>query len=140
MQVLNIENKVFNTVATALRNAYSGIFVSGEYVDVPSSFPAVTLMETANTVLESHRTATAIENGVRVTYEANVYSNKTSGKKAEAKAVLTSLDAQMLALGFTRTFSNTVPNFNDATIYRMVARYEAVVLPEGENEYRIYTN
>jgi len=33
----------------------------------------------------------------------------------------------MAALGFTRIVLNPVPDMNDATIYRMVARYRAVV-------------
>lgn len=138
--MIDIEAKVFDTVAAALRAAFPGIYVAGEYVEAPSSFPAVTLTENSNTVMTKMRTAYAIENGVSVMYEANVYSNKTSGKKAEAKAVLRKLDEQMLGMGFTRMFSGAVPNYADATIYRITARYEAVVLPEGENHYRVYTN
>lgn len=138
--MIDIENLVFNTVATALRSEFAGIYVAGEYVDAPSSFPAVTLTESSNTIVQRMRTAGAIENGVSVMYELNVYSNKKSGKKAEAKAILAAADRQLLDMGFTRTFSNPVPNVRDATIYRITARYEAVVLPEGNNSYRIYTN
>ena len=86
------------------------------------------------------RTAQAIENGVDVMYEINVYSNRTQGKKEQAKSIMDVVDATMADLGFTRTYRNPVPNFNDATIFRLVARYEATVLPEGNNGYRIYAN
>ena len=46
--MINIESEVFNTVATALRSEFTGIFVSGESVAAPSSFPAVTLVEDDN--------------------------------------------------------------------------------------------
>lgn len=138
--MVDVEAKVFTVVSTALRAQFSPLFVSGEYVDAPPSFPAVTLTESSNTVVQSRRTAQAIENGASVMYEANVYSNKRSGKKAEAKSIMAALDEQMASLGFTRTFMNPIPNVADASIYRIVARYEAVVLPEGENKYRIYTN
>lgn len=138
--MIDIEGKVFATVSTALRAAFSGIFISGEYVDAPNTFPAVTLTESSNTVIRNRRTAQSIENGVSVLYEANVYSNKRSGRKAEAKAIMAVLDEQMTTLGFTRTFMNPIPNVADASIYRIVARYEAAILPEGENKYRVYTN
>lgn len=138
--MVDIESKVFSTVSTALRTAYSGIFVSGEYIDAPGSFPAVTLTESSNTVIRNRRTAQRIENGANVMYEANVFSNKKGGKKAQAREIMATLDAEMASLGFTRTFMNPIPNINDATIYRLVARYEAAVLPEGENSYRVYTN
>ena len=77
--MIDAENLVFSTVATALRSQFQGIFVSGEYVSAPASFPAVTLVEINNRVLERMRTL-RIENAAIVTYELNVYSNKTRGK------------------------------------------------------------
>jgi len=140
--VVDIENVVFATVATALRNEYgvANIFVAGEYTETPSKFPAVTLTESSNTVITNRRTAQQIENGAAVLYEVNVYSNKTKGKKSEAKEIMALIDAEMSNMGFTRTFLNPIPNVVDATIYRIVARYTAAVLPEGDNLFRIYTN
>ena len=138
--MINIEAKVFNDVAEALRSQFPGVFVAGEYTESPSTFPAVTLTESSNVVIRNRRTAQAIENGCSVMYECNVYSNKAGGRKAEARAIMAAADAKMAELGFTRTFLNPIPNINDATIYRIVARYTADVLPEGDNSYRIYAN
>ena len=140
--MVNIEEKVFSTVATALRDEYgtANIFVAGEYTETPSKFPAVTLTESSNTVITNRRTAQSIENGVAVLYEVNVYSNKTKGKKSEAKEIMALIDEQMSNMGFTRTFLNPIPNVVDATIYRIVARYTAAVLPEGNDTYRVYAN
>lgn len=68
-----------------------------------------------------------IENVAALMYEVNVYSNKTSGKKAEAKAIAATADEAFASLGFTRTMSSQVPNLNDASIYRITCRYQAVV-------------
>ena len=124
--MIDIENDVFNAVATALRTAHSGIQVYGEYVESPAKFPAVTIVEADNRILERMRT-TSIENAASVMYEINVYSNKSVGKKAEAKAIATTADNVMSSIGFTRTFREQVPNMKDATIYRIVCRYEAVI-------------
>lgn len=55
--MIDIESAVFSAVAAALRKEYDGIFVSGEAVDVPTAFPAVTLMERSNAAYEKTQTA-----------------------------------------------------------------------------------
>ena len=133
--MIDLENDIFTAVATALRTAHSGIFVTGEYVPVPPKFPAVSIVEADNRVVEGLRTLN-IENAARVMYECNVYSNKANGKKSEAKAIANTLDTAFASIGFTRTLKNQVPNFNDATIYRIVCRYEAII----DKDFWIYHN
>lgn len=133
--MINIEYDIFTAVATALRTAHTGIYVTGEYVPAPPKFPAVSIVEADNRVFQRMRTLT-IENAASVMYEVNIYSNKVSGKKAEAKAIAETLDAKFAEIGFTRTMMNQIPNLNDASIYRIVCRYEAVV----DKDYWIYQN
>ena len=61
--MIDVENIVFSTIATALREKYDGIFVSGEYTDLPARFPAVTIVEEDSAVVQRMRT-TNIENAV----------------------------------------------------------------------------
>ena len=68
-----------------------------------------------------------IENAVQSMFEVNVYSNKVSAKKSEAKAIAATADDFFSSIGYTRTFREQVPNLKDASIYRIVCRYEAVV-------------
>lgn len=126
--MIDVENEIFSTVATALRAAFTGIFVSGEYVAAPSSFPAVTLVEDDNSTVSSTLDSSGHENHAQIMYTANVYSNKSSGKKAECKAILAVIDTQMFGMGFVRVVSSPMemPNANQ-TIYRMVARYKATI-------------
>jgi hypothetical protein len=125
--VINIESEVFNTLATELRAEYSPISVYGEYVKAPSVFPCVTIEEKDNYVLERTQTSDGIENHAGLLYEINVYSNKSSGKKSQCKEIFTLIDGEMASMGFTRTMLNPFPNEEDATIYRMIGRYKAVV-------------
>lgn len=133
--MIDLENDVFDVVAKELRAAHKGIYAVGEYVPAPPKFPAVSIVEADNRVLERMRTLN-IENAATVMYEVNIYSNKASGKKTEAKAIAATLDAEFSKIGFTRTMKNQVPNFNDATIYRIVCRYEAIV----DKDFWIYHN
>lgn len=133
--MIDIENDVFTSVANTLKTAYSGIFVTSEEVPAEANLPAVSIVEADNRVVQRMRT-TNIENAASVMYEVNIYSNKASGKKSEAKEIAKTLDAKFAQIGFTRTMRNQVPNFNDTRIYRIVCRYEATV----DSDLWIYHN
>lgn len=132
---IDLESDIYSAVAEELLQKHEGVSVYGEYVEKPAEFPAVTLVEADNRVLERMRTRN-IENAASVMWEANIYSNKAPGKKAEAKAIAATLDAKMAEIGFTRTFKSQMANLNDATIFRIVCRYEAVI----DKDFWIYQN
>lgn len=125
--MINIENELFSKVSAKVRESYPGIYMSGEYVKSPTSFPAVSFVEMDNTVYTSTQTSDETENHASLMYEVNVYSNKTKGKKTECKEIITLIDNEMAILGFSRTMLQPIPNMDDATIYRIVARYKGVV-------------
>ena len=124
--MIDLENDIYDYAAKALRAAHTGIDVAAEYVEMPAKFPHVSIVEADNRILERMRTNN-IENAIQSMYEVNIYSNKASGKKSEAKAIANTLDDVLSGIGFTRTFREQVPNLRDATIYRIVCRYEAVI-------------
>lgn len=130
--MIDIENAVFNRVATRVREVFPGIFMTGEYVKSPPSFPAASLMEMDNSTRIETIDSGSNENHANVMYEVNVYSNKTVGKKTECKAIIALIDEEMLAMGFSRSTLTPVPNENDSTIYRMVGRYRAAVSSKHE--------
>lgn len=125
--MIDIENIVFDRVATRVREVFPDIFMVGEFVNSPPFFPAVFLMEMDNSVRIETIDSGSGENHVNVMYEVTTYSNKTTGKKSECKAIMALIDEEMLAMGFTRSTLTPVPNDNDSTIYRMVGRYRATV-------------
>lgn len=125
--MIDIENEVFTLVATALRAAYSKIFVTGEYVKAPSSFPCVSLVQASNTTHRATQTSTEMENHADIMFEVNIYSNKETGKKTECKAIAAIVDDKMKSLGFDRAMLQPISNLNDTSIYRMTGRYRAVV-------------
>lgn len=125
--MIDIENPVFDRVANKVREVFPGIFMVGEYVSSPASFPAVSLMEMENATNTETIDSGSCENHADVMYEVNVYSNRTVGKKSECKAIIALIDEEMLAMGFSRSTLTPVPNEYDSTIYRMVGRYIATV-------------
>ena len=125
--MIDIENEVFDRVAKRVREQFPGIFMTGEYVNSPASFPAVSLVEMDNSTRESTIDSSSVENHANVMYEVNVYSNKTTGKKTECKKIIALIDMEMSAIGFVRSTLTPVPNEYDSTIYRVVGRYRAAV-------------
>ncbi len=132
--MIDIENQVFDRVAKRVREQFPDIFITGEYVNSPSSFPAVSLVEMDNSLREPTVDSGSNENHANVMYEVNVYSNKTAGKKSECKAIIALIDTEMTAMGFVRSTLTPVQNEYESTIYRMVGRYRAAV----SSDYKIY--
>ena len=81
--MIDVEGKVYTPVATALRAAFDGIEVSGDYTKVPAAFPFVSMVEADNYLTPSHLDNSDEEKFVTIMYEINVYSDKASGKKSE---------------------------------------------------------
>ena len=125
--MIDIENEVFAAVAGAVRNKYPAAYVVGEYVKSPSRFPCVSVVEMDNFAYDSTQSSGSLENHASVTYEVNIYSNKTSGKKSECKAIASLIDNEFATLGLSRTMLQPIPNVDDATIYRITGRYMGVV-------------
>lgn len=136
--MIDIENKIINDITVAVRNEfgsdYPNLTCLGEYVDVPSGFPCVTIVEEDNYVYRNSQDENT-ENNANVMYSVNIYTNNINGKKQLAKKIADVVDGVMSGYSFTRMTRTPIPN-EDRTIYRIVMRYSAVVskgMAVGEN-------
>lgn len=130
--MVTIESEIYTELAEALRSEFEGIFVSGEYVAAPPRFPAVSIEEADNYTATSELDTDGEKFSV-VMYEINIYTNKTVGKKSQAKAILAVIDNLLIGRNFTRLSAPPVPNI-DSSIYRITARYRAET--DGKMVYR----
>ena len=124
--MIDIENELFTTVKAALSTEYPNAAVSGVTTFAPPSFPFVCFEEIDNYVSKTTIDSARVENFARVTYEVNIYSNKTSGGKSEAKAILSVIDECLGGLGFCRGSATGLVDDNTKT-YRIICRYTATV-------------
>lgn len=131
--MIDLEPELFTILATALRAAFSGIFVTGEAVSAPAAFPCASIVERSNTTYSRTLDSANKEHHANLMYQCDYYSNLTSGKKTQCKAMAKVVDDIMIGYNFTRTFLEPVDNVG-AGIYRMTARYTAV----ADNDKRIY--
>ncbi len=129
--MIDFANETFTTVATAVRNAHPGTTVASEYTRKPSQFPAVTVEEISNVMVDHLEDSSNEERFAGVTYRIQVFSNKQSGKRTEARTIFATVDAELRRLGFRRVTYTTIPEIYESTIYNINATYEAVVSAAG---------
>lgn len=127
------ENEVYTRVATALRAEFPGIDLASEYIRSPSVFPHVSIVMADNSIIAERQDTGSGETDL-VMFEVNIYSNKANTKKSECKAIAKVIDSLLYAMNFRRLSLNPVPNMENATIYRLVARYR--VATDGKFFYR----
>lgn len=137
--MIDIENYIFDNISKELRNQFQNIFVKSEYVKNVSEFPCVFINEKTNAVVQE-TSDEIIENHVNLMYQIDIFSNLTSGKKAECKRILKVVDDKMVEMGFVRILCEPIENLEDATIYRITARYSAIVGREINGVNQIYRN
>lgn len=131
--MIDVEAAVFNRVAEKFDIAYPNGTRVSEPIDAPASFPCMSLVEADNATYTGSLDSAMTEHDAWLMYELNVYSNLASGAKQQCKDIITLVDNELLAMGFTRTFCHQTKN-SDTKIYRMTARYRAVI----SEELRIY--
>lgn len=132
--MIDIEKMVYTPIAEVLRERFKGIEVSGAYVNAPAKFPYVSIVEQDNYMSVNRLDSSDSEKFATVMYEVNVYSNKSASKRAVCREIMGVIDEMLYKRNFIRLSMSPVPNMENGTIYRLVARYRAET--DGETIYR----
>ena len=132
--MIDIGNELYTYVRDRVKTLYPEVTFADEYQG-QQTFPICTFAIADNAINTYRIDSGNVENAVNLLVEVNVYSNKVSGRKTEAKKIMNAVDDSMKIKGFTRTMCNSIPNLADATIYREIARYVATV----DAKQNIYT-
>ena len=62
-----------------------------------------------------------------IVYHIEIFDNGLDGTgKQNVERILAIIDPVMRLMGFRRTYSAPVPNFDDASVYRKVVRYSKI--------------
>lgn len=131
--MIDIESTVFAKVAEAYDAAFPGGARTGEPINTPAKFPCLSVVEDDNFTYEKSLDTSMREHHAQVLYTVDVFSNLTSGAKQQCQNIMNVVDDVFQDLGFVRLFCNQTKN-QDNKIYRMTARYRAVV----SEDFRIY--
>lgn len=136
--MIDKENEVYTRIKNAVKSEYTEVTLAdvnfSDYQNTTSVFPFISIVQNdsyTNTETSDNRPQ---ENSIVVTFQIDVYSNNSSKKKAECKAIMDIIDRTFQAMNFTRQLLSPTPNMADATIYRLTAKYQAVA--DQNNFYR----
>lgn len=124
--MIDVESTIFDRVADAFDAVYPNGSRYGEQTTSPPKFPCLTLEQVDSSTYQLSLDDASMEHNAWITFEANVYSNKTRGAKAECKKIMQLVDSQMQALNFIRLFCTPAKNA-DKKYFRLTARYRAVI-------------
>ena len=130
--MIDYEVKIFNRVhAKVAPLCAKKKFTSTIITDLPTAFPAASLIEMDNTTIRRRQSSTPTENYALITYQADIYATS----KSDCRKVFAALDDAMIALNFSRMGGQYINQPDNPKIFRYAARYEAEIDSEG-NIYR----
>jgi len=132
--LIEIEAKVYSPIATALKDAYSGIYVTSEPAPTPAKPLAVSIVQMDSFSSPRKQDNTLTERFATVMFQVDVYSNLQTGKKSKCKEVMGVIDKIMFDMNFMRLSLNPIP-MEDSGYYRLTARYRAET--DGQTLYRV---
>lgn len=133
--MIDCENEVFSRVHDAIIAEFPNADIASEYVRSPSTFPHISVEMVDNPVHRVSLTMSSVDDVYAdPVFAVNIYSNKTEGKKSECKAIAKVIDSVFMGMNFNRMALTPVPNLEDASIYRLTARYRGMT--DGKYFYR----
>ena len=138
--MIDAETTIYDSIVRKLKEKYSwaaNVRFANDYVQSPSSFPFVTIIERENRTDIQTMESSNTEVLAVLDYEVNVYTNSQARRKQEARKIASAVDDELLALGFRRRTMEQVPNLANVSVYRILARYTAHI-EEGSNEFILY--
>lgn len=123
-------NPIFTAVAAELRKQVPGIFVTGEINDSNvKKFPCVQIEENNN--VPTHKDSSRRSKYAAVSLRVRGYSNKTSGRIAEARSIVDIVDSVLEPLNFYRKSFAPLNGLYNNSVYRIDCSYGATIGEDG---------
>ena len=99
---------------------------SSDLSDAPPTFPHISIVQSDSVTAVRYEDNDFVENKATLTFDINVYSNLTAGKRDQCRQILNDIDKYMLRMNFTRMGYGFAPNLNNNAIARLVAKYQVI--------------
>ena len=133
--MIDKENEIYTRIRNAVLAKFENANISSRYIPMPASFPHVSCVQ-----IDSFEPAELIDSSesqkyVSIAYQIDVYSNNKTKSKSECKDIIAVIDDTLRRMNFHRETLVPVQNINDASIYRITARYK--VIADESNFYSI---
>lgn len=123
-------NSIFTAVATELRKQIPGIFVTGGINDSNvKKFPCVQIEENSN--LPVHIDSAGHSKYAAVSLRVRVYSNKETGRIAEARFIVNLIDKILEPKKIYRKSFAPLNGLYNNSVYRIDCSYRATIGEDG---------
>lgn len=123
-------NSIFTAVAKELRKQVPGILVTSEIDDRPvKRFPCVQIEENNN--LPVHIDSAGHSKYAAVSLRVRVYSNKNTGRIAEARSIVGIVDSALEPLKIYRKSFVPLNGLYNNSVYRIDCSYGATIGEDG---------
>lgn len=126
--MIDVFNALWRELKQAVQTEYPDLKIFPASTQSPAAFPCLTVEEYGNVPVH-------LDNGdemfSRISWRVQVFSNKQSGRRQEANAILNLVDQWLYAHNFTRRSRTEKPELYSSTICQMTATYDAEVDVNG---------
>ena len=129
--MIDKENEVYTRVREKVLEAFPEVDMDSSYQIAPSEFPHVSLFQSDTFTPAEYLDTRLIPKYEASTFTAEVSSNKSGHKKTECKEIMAVICDAMSLMNYRRIICTSVPNINDSSIYRLTARFTALVDENG---------
>lgn len=131
--MIDLETELFHEIVTEIQEKYdwgSSVKFVNDYIAAAQQFPCVVIEERDNRTYSQAQHSTPEENFAVLDYEVNIYTNSKARRKKEARVIAAAVDDAFISRGFRRRILEQIPNAEDWSVFRMVARYTAIADPD----------
>lgn len=132
--MIDIYNRVFGIVYLAAKGVDAQASVLDSYTSAPPTFPCVTVQEVNNITTEHPIGTRNTEKFARITYQIEVFTVGDK-RRSESRGIMAAISDALVSLGFERDFMASTPNYADANVYRLTARFRTFA-DINNNTYR----
>ena len=119
------QNGIYTKVRKAVKTDYPSANVTQTYAPTPSKFPTVFVREVGHFTPPVTASFSNAQDVYETTWEAQVFSNKTSGAKEQAYGIMDSVKSAFRAMYFLETFE--APLDQNTTYFVLVARFRRII-------------
>lgn len=127
--MIDFSNEIFTEIFNKVKEVHGeNVKVVGEHVDVPDSFPCVTVDETYNAPFQLD---SGVEKYSAITYRVQVFSNKKAGKRAEAREIYKTVSDLLFGLNLVAKTYRSTPDMYNSNIYEIQGTFEGAIDRNG---------
>ena len=119
-------HEVYNYIYEQVNTTSRPVYITGRIEPIPPSFPAIYLVQLSTEDYAPALNLLSTDSARRVVWEAQIFTNKTTGAVDEAHEIMEDVSAAFKNIGFQLTYCYPVENA-DPSIYRLVMRVERLV-------------